>query len=331
MWVRPTRWTLSRLAAVYGRAIARRNRQFDNGTRKIVRLAVPVISVGNITTGGTGKTPLAIELCKLLAGRGRTPAVVARGYKSRRGEPADELTTVSERVPEAVCVANPDRAAGGRAAIERGADVIVLDDGFQHRRVARDLDIVLVDATDPLRSGHLLPLGRLREPVEQLARADLIVISRADLAGDGEIARLQELVARMAPKAHCVTCRHRPVGVLDLCGSSCTSHYERAFLFGGIGNPEAFVRTVKGMGIDPVGWRWWPDHHRYTHRDLLKLAESALAVEHDVVLTTEKDAVKLRGVDVPGLGPLRVVAIDIEFLDGGEQVVASCLDAVLTS
>ncbi len=326
-WTVPLRWALSAGEVGYKWAIARRNRQFESGAREIVRLTVPVISVGNITAGGTGKTPLVIDLASRLVARGRRPGVVSRGYKSRDAGLGDELTLVSERVPEAVCVANPDRVAGGREAVRMGADVIVLDDALQHRRVGRDLDIVVVDATNPFGYEHLLPRGLLREPVDALGRADLIVVSRADMVDDDVLSGLKERVASVAPS---VVCRHRPAGLVDLAGNRCEKAYPRAVLLSAIGNPGAFVKTVEQMGIEPVEQCWWSDHHAFDARDVARAVEVARRVAHDVVLTTQKDAVKLRELDLSALEPVRVVEIGIEYLDGGERLIDECLDGTLS-
>lgn len=328
-WGRISRCALSVMSVGYRNVVACRNSRFDRAGSQTHALTVPVISVGNITTGGTGKTPLVIDLMQRLVRSGRRAAVVSRGYKSSRGELGDELTMISNRVPEAICIANPDRVAGGLAAVERGAEVVVLDDGFQHRRLRRDLDIVVIDATNPFGFGHLLPRGLLREPIEQLKRADVIVVSRADLVST---AALDELSARLnsyAPNAPRLSCRHKPSGVTNLSGRPLNDTFRRAVVFGAIGNPNAFVATIEGMGIEPVKCLWWQDHHAYDQRDIAKLANACASTDHDVVLTTCKDAVKLRGLRLDGIRRLGVVGIDVEFLDGGESVIESWLARVI--
>ena len=329
-WAAPMRWALSALSAGYARAVARRNRRFEGGESEVIRLPVPVISIGNITTGGTGKTPLVIDFVKRCLRRERNPAVVARGYKSGTHQVGDELQMVSERLPDVPCVGNPDRVAGGRQAVTLGADVIVLDDAFQHRRIARDLDVVVVEATNPFGFGHVLPRGLLREPLDGLRRADLIVVSRADQVDSSVRQELTARLASIAPEVPVVKCQHRPTGLTDISGGPCEVKYGRAVVFAAVGNPQGFVGTLRQMGIEPAKCVWWPDHHRYTAADVAKLAATAGGVEHDVVLTTHKDAVKLRGLVVEGLEPLRVVRIDIEFLEGGEALVDARLDSVLS-
>lgn len=324
-WGWTARCVLSAMSAGYRAVIAHRNSRFDRGVRQTHALTVPVISVGNITAGGTGKTPLVVDLLQRLIRRGRRAAVVSRGYGSSRGELGDELTMISSRVPEAICIANPDRVAGGLAAVKRGADVIVLDDGFQHRRLRRDLDIVVIDATNPFGFDHLLPRGLLREPIKQLIRADVIVVSRADLVSTEALHGLSARLDSYAPDAPRLFCRHEPTGVTDVSGKPLDDTFRRAIVFAAIGNPNAFVATVEGMGIKPVKCLWWPDHHAYDRRDIGKLANACSSTDHDIVLTTCKDAVKLRGLGMDGIDRLGVVGIDVEFLDGGESMIESCM------
>lgn len=168
MWVFPVRAMLRVLEGLYARGVALRNTRYDRSGPRAV-LDIPVISVGNLTVGGTGKTPFVIELVKRLDRMGLSPAVVSRGYKAAEGQPNDEERLIRESCPSVVCICDPDRAAAGQFARTKfGADVIVLDDGFQHRQLARTLDIVLIDATCPFGFGHLLPRGLLREPVGSL-------------------------------------------------------------------------------------------------------------------------------------------------------------------
>jgi len=329
-WSMPVRWSLSAAAFFYMLAAQRRNWQFDNGTRKITRLPVPVISVGNLTVGGTGKTPLVIDLAQRLSRRRFRPAVVARGYKSAAGHLGDELLVVRSRLPDVICIGNPDRAVGGRAAIEQGADVIVLDDGFQHRRLARDLDIVIIDATNPFGFDHLLPRGLLREPASELRRADLIVISRCNLVSEAQLHLIAMKLATHAPGVKRIACRTVPAGVSDLDGNRPDDPIQRAVLFAGIGNPASFVATVRELGIDPVGALWWPDHHRYQPADVLRLQRSIDAIDCDAALTTCKDAVKLNGPWRDFSPPIRVVDINVAFTGDGEQVVEHFLEKSLS-
>lgn len=325
-WTAPVRGVLRAAAGVYGWGIDVRNRRYDAGTAAVHRLPCPVISVGNLTVGGTGKTPLVIDLVGRLLRRGLRPAVVSRGYRSSADGLVDELQVIADRHESVICVSDADRVSAGRRACDAGADVIVLDDGFQHRRLARDLDIVVVDATCPFGHDHLLPRGLLREPVTALERADMIVLSRADQVDAESLTLLRHRLNELAPRARRVACTHAPSGLVDIQGNSVPQRPKRAVLLAGIGNPQSFASAARAMGIEPVCTFWKPDHHRYAQRDVNAVADDVRAVDRDAVLTTEKDAVKLRRLDVRKLEPLRVLMIDIQYLPGDDTVVEHALN-----
>lgn len=325
MWAAPARAALALAAAPYRAAIALRNRHYDR-TAASTRLPIPIISVGNITVGGTGKTPFVIDLAQRLERMGRSPAVVSRGYKADSGESNDEELLIRRRCPGVVCVADPDRAAGvDRACGQFGADAIVLDDAFQHRRLARSLDIVLVDATCPFGFGHLLPRGLLREPEGALRRADLIVVTRCDQVSRDELTRLERRLRAIAADPMMLRCTHRVIGVDALDGSPLDGSIDgkRAVVFAGVARPDCFAATVASLGVEIVGRQWWPDHHHYRSRDIVALRNAGRFPPRDLFLTTEKDAVKLArlpGLDPTGIGVVRV-AIDFEG-DGGTMLDA---------
>jgi tetraacyldisaccharide 4'-kinase len=327
LWATPLRFLLSIAAIPYASIISARNRRFDSS--QAVRLRVPIISVGNITTGGTGKTPLVLRIAEHLLKRNLPTAVVSRGYKSEDGQLGDELTLMSRRLPELICIASPDRVAGVQEAIERGAKVVVLDDAFQHRRIARDLDIVVIDATCPFGFDHVIPRGLLREPLDGLGRADLMVISRSDLVAKPQIEALESRLSRLAPDASRAACTHRPSNPTDVRGRVCRRAGRRAILVAAVGNPNSFVATAKQAGFEPLESIWFPDHHTYTDRDITRIRDVAERTSHDVILTTEKDDVKLSTLDLSRIEPVRVLPIDIAFTGDGESVLTSCIDKVL--
>ncbi|MEZ6191533.1 MAG: tetraacyldisaccharide 4'-kinase [Phycisphaerales bacterium] len=207
-----TRLGLSALAPAYRLAVALRNKQFDAGLRKPAKLPRPVISVGNLTTGGTGKTPMVIELARRLLNQNHKPAILLRGYmKEGATASSDEAVELQRELGSAVPVMpNPDRTEGARQVLEKHPEVTVfiLDDGFQHRQVHRDLDLVLIDATRPFGFNHLLPRGLLREPARNLRRAHAVILTRCDLITPSELAALDRQIESLTgkpPTAHAAT------------------------------------------------------------------------------------------------------------------------------
>jgi len=310
-----------RLAEVpYTCVVEYRNRRYDRGHAPIGRVPVPVISVGNITAGGTGKTPLVAWLAEWLQARGRNVVVVSRGYKAPARTPNDEALELQRRLPTVPHLQDPDRVAAARAAVEvLGGNVILLDDAFQHRRIHRDLDIVLIDALEPFGYRHVLPRGLLREPLTRLARADVIGLSRADAVSAAERTALREEIRALAPRASWMELAHRPTTLVNahgvqehvalLAGAS-------VMAFCGIGNPEALPRSLEALGCRVAALHRFPDHHTYTPQDLAALERSLV---HQpalrAVVCTCKDLVKL---DVTHLGPLPLwaLAISIDVTSG---------------
>lgn len=214
----PLRQALWPLATLYGAVAAARNALFSLGWKTAHRLDVPVVSVGNLTVGGTGKTPTVAWLCQLAKDAGRTPGVLARGYgRAPSAALNDEGVLLQRRLPWLLQEQDPDRVAAGRRLVERGADFVVLDDGFQHRRLHRDLDVVCLDARLPFGNGHCLPAGDLREFRSGLRRADLLLLTRADALGRDQlaarVARLRQLSGKPAIPVH--ACAHAPSDVVD--------------------------------------------------------------------------------------------------------------------
>lgn len=327
LWASPIRALLRAAEALYAAGMAARNRHYDDqGPHH--KSGVPVISVGNITVGGTGKTPLVIDLARRLALLGRTPAVVAHGYKALRGEPNDEERIVRKSCPGVIYLAHPDR----RLAVDRarhlfGADVAVLDDGFQHRRLARSLDIVVVDATCPFGYEHLLPRGLLRETPASLRRAHVVVLTRCDQVSPTRLSRTAARLSALAPEAVHLRSVHRVTAVEGLDGRPFSGDVSgrRAILFASIGNPDSFATTARMLGVEVVGHQWWADHHVYSRRDVHSLLRARRFPPHDLLLTTEKDAVKL--AELPGLddAAIFVVRITIDFLDDGGTILQTIL------
>jgi len=279
------------------------------------KVRVPVISVGNLTVGGAGKTPVTLELARRLVERGRRPAVLSRGYGRRSREPLEVTAdaAVERAGDEPLLMARrgfrvyvgPRRAALAELAVGRGADVVLLDDGLQHHGIARDLDVIVVDASNPFGNGRLLPAGPLREPVAALGRVrlGLVWLTHCDRPRDPRTAALREFPA--------VESDYRAGG--ELAG-------KRIYLFAGIARPEGFAETVRGLGAEIAGTRWFRDHHLYTARELADLKAQAAGA---LLVTTEKDLVRIERPD--GIAAVRV---DVRVLSG-EEALERALGEVL--
>ncbi|MDP6539099.1 MAG: tetraacyldisaccharide 4'-kinase [Planctomycetota bacterium] len=313
-------------SALYDGVTRARNAAYNRGWRRVGRLDVPVVSVGNLTVGGTGKTPAVIWLARELLERGRRPGILSRGYRRGAERLNDEGRLIAREVPEALQEQDPDRLRGGRRLVERGAEVVVLDDGFQHRRLARDLDLVLVDATRPFglpadgtrpAPRWCLPRGLLRERPEGLRRADAVIVTRADSVPGPALDNLTAELHELAPALPLARAVHRPVRLRGAGGERPPEWLRgrRVRLACGLANPEAFAGTVGELGAEVVGVEAFGDHHRFVPSDLADLAR-----EGETLVVTAKDAVKLEDVTAAFL------VLDVEFtlLEG-----AALLDALL--
>lgn len=330
----PTRMALYAASLAYGRGVALRNALYDRGVFHVSHLSRPVISIGNITVGGTGKTPCVIMIAKMLQAKGRRPAVVSRGYGGKSISPVnvvsdgekillpaatsgDEPLLIARSLPGVCVLTGPKRAITGRAAIERfGADVIVCDDAFQHRQIHRDVNLVLLDDQRPLGNGHLLPRGELREHPEGLARADAFLLSRANLTKSADPDIIAIAAARKLPVFRSI---HRADAVSNI-GSKeelplNALRGKRVCAFCGIAKPDAFKDTLLAAGADVVSFNPFPDHHPFGRRDLEDLMYSFRSFNAAYLMTTQKDAMRL--LDCPDfLNMVWVLQIQMEIPDG---------------
>jgi len=304
----------------YGLAVGLRNRLFDWGWKRTHQAPVPVVSVGNLTVGGTGKTPCVEYVARFYRRHELLVAVLSRGYGGAGGV-NDEALVLEENLDDVPHLQGADRVdLAFRAFEELESEVLVLDDAFQHRRLARDLDVVLVDATNPWGHGHLLPRGLLRESPRALRRADVIVLTRSDQVSATQREYVRQKVGRLAPGVPVAEAMHRPVELVNsdreikdlevLRGA-------RVVAFAGLGNPAAFRRTVEDLGATIADFRTYPDHHPYSRSDIEELRRWARQQPSDgVVITTQKDLVKLRLPDLAGR-PLWAVRVRLCGRDGG--------------
>jgi len=313
----------------YAAGVRWRNRRYDCGKARVHCVGAPVVSVGNLTLGGTGKTPAVGWLARWFASRGVRVAVVSRGYGARAGRPNAEALELNRLLPGVPHLQNPDRVAAAQEAIARfDAQVILLDDAFQHRRIHRDLDIVLLDALSPFGFGRVFPRGMLRESVEGLSRADVVVLCRADLVATADREEIWRVVRRHNAKAICAEAAHLPRRLASVSGREESLDALRglpAAAFCGIGNPEGFRRTLDALGCRVVGFRELPDHYDYGPADLRALSDWVARLGAGVALCTGKDLAKLSAERL-GDCPLWAVDIELQFLTGQEALESKLLE-----
>ncbi len=325
-----TSLVLPPLSALYRAITGARTRLFQGGILRVHQLDGPVISVGNLTTGGTGKTPLVEWVVRELVSQGRKPCILTRGYGrtnpraqvvvsdfqevfANPEQAGDEAYLLAKRLKGvAMVISNSDRIAAGREAANRfSANTFVLDDGFQNLRVARDLDIVTIDATNPWGGGHLLPWGRMREPLSCLQRADCVVLTRVDLVED--TSNLLDRINSLAGKRPVFRSRMVSKGFYSVNGAEAqakTSLDTPLAAFCGVGNPKAFFDKLRKLGFELTLTKSFPDHHWYHQQDLNLLVQEANNLGVRSLVTTLKDAVKLTALHIAM--PCYVLDIKIE-------------------
>jgi len=310
-------WPISPL---YGQLVRLRVCLYEKGILKRRRLAKPVISVGNLTVGGTGKTPMVIWLAQRLMAEGKRVGILSRGYKGS-GSTSDEIELMKSRLQVPNAGFHPPGNSGaifgvGANRFEQGkhleasVDVFVLDDGFQHLALARDVDILLVDASQPLARQALLPTGRLREPVSAMARADILIFTRTETVS-GSSAAIEKF--QDFPVFSAAT---RLIGFRRLGHGSAIIPLEQIgagpfYAFCGIGNPRAFFQDLQNWNLPLTERCEFPDHHRYDARDASELEEAARRAGAKALLTTEKDAQNLHSVEFSAM-PVFIVLVELE-------------------
>ena len=331
---------LSLLGSIYEKIADARNRLYDRGVFETFDLGSRTVSIGNITTGGTGKTPLVAYVANVLAKRGERVCILTRGYgrenPGRRvlvsdgneifasvREAGDEPFELAQKLMgQAIVIADGDRVAAAEWAKRKfGATAFVLDDGFQHRRAKRDLDIVCIDATNPFGGGKMLPAGRLREPLDNLKRADVIVITRANMIDD--LTGLKFEIAKLAPGKPVFDAENRIVNLALLDDFHTGKQVPRkieikepAFAFCGIGNPENFFEQLRRASLDIIATKSFGDHHEYSQADIDTIEHLAKQSGATSVMTTAKDAVKLDALKFTL--PCYIVEIKIEIQNTDE-------------
>ena len=340
------RSSLGLLSKGYEKAVSIRNARFDEG-KGVTKVIVPVISVGNITAGGTGKTPMVRFICDVLTQKGLHPTVLSRGYRaednnkniiiSKDGtmlvEPSisgDEAWLLAKVLQKSNVIIGRERSKSAEIAInELGADCLIMDDGFQHRALARDIDIVLIDASNPFGYEHVLPRGLLREPLSGLQRADIIVLTKVDQVAPGIVSGIRKRLTQMIPNIPVYETTHKPQFMYTLdewangfVGASVDAYKEqRIMAVSGIGNPQSFTQTLTDVGYNVVHTLPFGDHHDFSNDDVVEIWKQAFAHQADAICITEKDAVKLSQLHaIEDLKiPILVLSIGIEFVSGKQE------------
>jgi len=326
------------LSFLYGALAWVHRHLYSSGLLRRKRLPRPVISVGNLTIGGGGKTPLVIWLAAALAAKGLKPAILSRGY-GRKGTQAalvdpqkpwqiagDEPFLMATRLGHVPVAVAADRFNAGLLVLSNHeVDLFILDDGFQHRRLGRDLDIVVVDNIRRFGNGRLLPAGTLREPLRRLGDADVVVVTRAEDQDED----LGKVISRFTP-ARIVWSDYGSTELLPLDeyvdGNDNLARSGPFLAFCGIAGPEGFQRSLEKYGLDVVGLETFPDHHPYRNADLDHVVEKAKRLGAVALVTTEKDAVRLPA----GIYPLPIfaLAVKVETHRGDEALLEPVLDLV---
>lgn len=304
------RWLLWPLSLVYREVVRIRVWMYGNGLLKQRHLKTPVVSVGNLTVGGTGKTPMVIWLAERFLAKEQRVAILTRGYKGGSGT-SDEVELMKYRLQgRALFGVGKDRYQHALKLEEVGVDIFLLDDGFQHLQLARDVNILLMDASRPLGNERLLPAGSLREPLSEMGRADVLVFSRTGNAPKAQeaIAKLQEYPVFSATTS-LLGFRQYGAGYALIAPEKMGSGPFYAFC--GIGNPDAFFADLHSWNLPCVGKQSFPDHHRYSANDVSQIEGAAASAGARALLTTEKDAQNLRGVQFASL-PLYIAVIELD-------------------
>lgn len=304
---------LTPLAGLYGAGVGLRRTAYQHGWLKSRRLSRPVISVGNLTLGGSGKTPLVAAVAEVLLREGRKPAILTRGYRRDRGadlivlEPGpernpdartvgDEPALLARALPQVPIVICADRFRGGQfAEVHFGVEVHILDDGFQHLGLARDVDLVAIDVTQDVLRGSVFPAGRLREPLRALSKADAIVLTRTEIQDPATTENQVREINLRAPIFHCAM-RHRGLIRAD-CGQGVEIEDYRGrpvCAFCAIGNPSAFFSDLRRWGFSPAAEMAFRDHHVYSREDVRRLVRTAKERGAVAFLTTEKDLMNIQ-------------------------------------
>ncbi len=341
LWTGPVRAALSILEIPYRAIVTLRNKLFDRGIKKTHTLPAATISIGNITTGGTGKTPMVIEITLRLIALDAKPAILLRGYKSKNNQSDEAMVLAKELGSTVPVIANPSRVLGARAAMDMApdTDVFILDDGFQHRQAGRDLDLLLVDATQPFGYQHVLPRGLLREPLSNLKRAGAIIITRCEQASPTQIQKLDQAITQITGRPPLAHAQHKWIGFTR---NRTNDNQAKTILqdlnvigVSGIANPAPFFNTLSKMTNKILHTHIMPDHYHYSRAWLDNLLKQAIDANAHAIVTTEKDWVKWLKIleahpEIKLPLPIYRPLLRMAFIDGG-HIIDALLAKTLTA
>ncbi len=324
---------------LYGLVLTFRRRRWPK--RNSARLDAPVISVGNITCGGTGKTPTVEMVVRELIDRGWNPAILSRGYRTpgisdgnllqiEFNEGNDEYRLLCENLPSVPHYQGRDRVVCGREAIAAGADILVMDDGFQHLRLHRDADLVLLDALRPFDNGRVIPAGLLREPIGALEAADLIAVTRVELVSEERREAIVAFLKERFPGIPVLLLESSARVWQELYGETLDPGFlegKEVCAFCGIGNPDSFELTLGELGIRLAGFKAFRDHHAYDPATVEGLGAWARERGVDTIVMTQKDAVKIPEEWLDGEGGLRWFYLGTrQSISSGDEPLVELLD-----
>ena len=322
------RYVLYCLSLVYRLIINIRNWAYDHRWFKVSKAAAPIISVGNLTTGGTGKTPFVMWLIEQFdRADDCSLAIVSRGYKTPQGSSLnDEGKEIATRFPHVQQVQAADRVVAVQSILQSGSNckppVIILDDGFQHRRLHRDLDIVLIDASNPLGYGYLLPRGALREPLSSLRRADIVVLTRSNLVTDVQKDQIREWVLSRNSNVKLAESIMTMDSLRQLDGSTERIdflHNKKVSAFCGVGNPESFRNSLQEINVDVVHFEAFPDHHHFSAAEIDQFVDEAVTNQSQAIVCTVKDLVKIPDHIDPKI-PIFALVADLKITVGKPEI-----------
>ena len=312
------------LEVPYCSVVSARNSLYDYRFLPIHQFSLPIISVGNLTLGGTGKSPMVAWLCRFFLEQNLRPGLISRGYGKSSNDGNDEFKEMLHRFPTVPHLQHRRRADAIQKLLQtEEVDLIILDDAFQHRQVARSIDLVLLDATAPFGFGHVFPRGTLREPLTGLRRAGMVLLTRSELVDEARRQQICRQVLAINPNIVWGETVHEPTSLVSLqfFGNESLASIagQSALAFCGIGNPTAFQKTLEQCGVRVAKLVPFPDHYRYTPRDTDAIMRMAKALDVNLILCTMKDLVKLNRPEFSGL-PIRAVSVEIRFTHGESAI-----------